>query len=76
MSLAEIQSFRGLREEFAKAAFDDLYRRWYEGGPVAIEKAAGSSTTRLECELRVHRLRFSYGPRQISSTLSSKVAEG
>jgi hypothetical protein len=75
VSLTEIQSFRGLREEFARAAFDDLYHRWCEGGAVAIEKAAGDSHTRLECELRVHRLGFSYGPRQPSSTAPSKVAE-
>jgi hypothetical protein len=75
VSLTEIQSFRELREEFARAAFDDLYARWCEGGAGAIEKAAGSPHTRLECELRVHRLGFSYGLRQTANTSPSKVAE-
>jgi hypothetical protein len=75
MSLVEIQSFRGLREEFARAAFDELYWRWCEGGAVAVEKAAGSSHTRLECELCVHRLEFSYGLRQTANTSPRKVSE-
>jgi hypothetical protein len=71
----DLTKFRELRKEFGRAAFDDLYARWCEGGEIAVAKAAGSPVTNLTCKLRVDRLRFSYGLKQGPSVSLSIDAE-
>jgi hypothetical protein len=75
IDMDEVMQLRYLKEDFKRAAFDDLYARWLDGGTEAVTTAIGIQMPRLTCELRVHRLGFRYDfnrarPRRTAAMIS------